>query len=273
MMIFDDTHDTLRLSEQWRAHVGAAMPQCPSGGTSIQNLPSVLYNAMLHPLAPYAVAGVVWYQGESNTSDNLASPLNNGPSVYAPLLRKLMASWRALWNEPQLPFAIVQLANFMQPTDQPQNSSWARLREAQRRVAAEDPRAELAVAIDLGETVDIHPLRKREVAERIGRCFDRLVYGKQVVLSPQLVSTAVEGSNIVLTFDQPLREGALYEWELAGSDGRYHNAEARASGRRITLKSPISSAVSVRYAWKDNPLRANTYGLNGLPLAPFEAPL
>ena len=263
MLIFDDTHDTLRLSPQWLLHEGTRMPACPQSSQSVQNLPSVLYNAMLHPLAPFALSGVVWYQGESNTGR---------PDEYGPLLRKLMGGWRQLWNDPALPFVIVQLANYMEPSQQPQESGWAQLREQQRQVAKDDAHAELAVAIDLGETVDIHPLRKKEVAERIALGFDRLVYGnKKVQLSPEVVAAAVDKGRVVLTFDQPLRPGELFEFELAGSNGRFANATATASGRTVTIETQaVPAPQRVRYAWKNNPIRANAYSQGGLPVAPFE---
>ncbi len=257
--------DIIRLSDQWLHHAGAEMPPCPSGDVSLQNMATTLYNAVLYPLAPFALSGVVWYQGESNTGQ---------PVVYADLLRKLMANWRSLWNNPQLPFCIVQLANFMEPSAQPQNSGWARLRESQHTVAADDAHAALACLIDLGETVDIHPLRKKEAAERIALCFDRLVFGKKVSLSPELLSVQPAAQNsanmLVLTFDQPLRSGTIYEFEVAGDDGRFVNVEAEAQGTQVILKLPIPTARKVRYAWKDNPLSANLYGQNGLPAVPFE---
>jgi len=252
--------DIIRLSEQWRHHEGAEMPTCPSGDVSLQNMATTLYNAVLYPLAPYALSGVVWYQGESNAGN---------PRPYADLLRKMIGNWRSLWKDSQLPFCIVQLANYMESVDKPQNSSWAALRESQHVVAASDPYAELACLIDLGETVDIHPLRKKEAAERIALCFDRLVFGKSVLLSPEL--TKING--LTLIFDQPLRSGAIQTFEVAGADGRFVVAEAEANGTQVTIKSPISSPVKVRYAWKDNPLRANLYGQNGLPATPFEATL
>ena len=270
--------DVLALSDTWKCHVGAEMPSCPSGDVSLQNLPTTLYNAVLHPLAPYALSGVVWYQGESNTGN---------PAPYADLLRKLMGCWRDRWNDPQMPFCIVQLANhdgrqqtgFPRPItyqDQPVNSSWAALREAQRTVAAADPRAELACLIDLGETVDIHPLRKKEAAERIARCFDKLVYGKKTTLSPSpMVSGStfqVSGSQITLTFDQPLRPMRVQEFEVAGADGRFVNAEAEARGSQVIITSPVAQPEKVRYAWKDSP-RAPLYGENGLPATPFELSL
>jgi len=267
--------DVIPLADTWKMHVGAEMPNCPSGDVSLQNLPTTLYNAVLHPLAPYAINGVVWYQGESNTGN---------PAPYADYLKKLMGCWRDRWQDQQMPFVIVQLANydgrqqtgFPRPISyqaEPVNSGWAQLREAQRTAVKVDPYAELAVINDLGETVDIHPLRKKEVAGRIAQCFDRLIYDNKVKLSPEVVSAEVNDGKIILTLDQPIQSGALYEFEVAGSDGKYVNAEATADGSRITILSPLTSHPSplkLRYAWKDNPLKANVRSLSGLPMSSFE---
>ena len=183
-----------------------------------------------------------------------------------------------------MPFCIVQLANYdgrqqtgfprpiVYPTE-PTNSGWAQLREAQRTAAKADAYAELAVINDLGETVDIHPLRKKEVAERIGLCFDRLVFNdKKVRLAPEVVATEIQNDKIILTLDQPIQSGALQEFELAGADGKYHNAEATADGNRITILSPLTAHLSplkLRYAWKDDP-KATVRSLSGLPMSSFE---
>ena len=267
--------DVIPLGETWKMHVGAEMPSCPSGDVSLQNLPTTLYNAVLHPLAPYAINGVVWYQGESNTGN---------PAPYADYLKKLMGCWRDRWQDQQMPFVIVQLANydgrqqtgFPRPITyqaEPVNSGWALLREAQRTVAKADPFAELAVINDLGETVDIHPLRKKEVAERIGLCFDRLAYKEKVSLSPEVISAEVNDGKIILTLDQPIQSGELHEFEVAGSDGKYVNAEATADGSRITILSPLTSPLKLRYAWKDNPQKSNVRSLSGLPMSSFELKL
>jgi len=267
--------DVIPLSATWKQHDGVGMPSCPSGDVSLQNLPTTLYNAVLHPLAPYALSGVVWYQGESNTGN---------PAPYADYLKKLMGCWRDRWQDQQMPFVIVQLANYdgrqqtgfprpITPQTEPVNSGWAQLREAQRTTAKADPRAALAVINDLGETVDIHPLRKKEVAERIALCFDRLVYNKKVNLSPEVVTAEVKDGKIILTLDQPIQPGELYSFEIAGDDGKFHNAQATASGSSITILPPPSSLLSpraIRYAWKDNPLQANVRSLGGLPMSSFE---
>ena len=267
--------DVIPLGKTWKMHVGAEMPNCPSGDVSMQNQPTTLYNAVLYPLAPYAINGVVWYQGESNTGN---------PAPYANYLKKLMGCWRDRWQE-QLPFCIVQLANYdgrqqtgnpkpIDPQDNPVNySGWASLREAQRLTAKADARAELAVINDLGETVDIHPLRKKEVAERIGLCFDRLIYNNKVNLSPEVISTEVQNNSVVLTLDQPVQAGTLFDFELAGPDGRFLNAEAVVLANNptaIILRKVVTHPTKVRYAWKDNPIRANVRSLTGLPMSSFE---
>lgn len=257
--------DVIRLGEEWKQHDGAHMPACPNGDVSLQNMPTTLYNAVVHPLAPMALAGVVWYQGESNTGN---------ARDYAPMLRMLIANWRERFAQPLLPFVVVQLANYMACVPQPQNTGWSQVREAQRTVAEADPLTELVVNIDLGETQDIHPLRKKEVAERIGLCLDRLVYGKKNVLFPRVMASETSHDKVVLRMDQPLRDGKLKYFELAGSDGRFHNAEATAKGSIITVNVPEGMPgdmpTALRYAWKDNPLNADAYGLNNLPLGPFE---
>ena len=271
--------DVLPLSEEWRCSLGTEMPSCPSGDISLQNIPTTLYNAVLHPLAPYALSGIVWYQGESNTGH---------PAPYADYLKKLMGCWRDTWKDQKMPFVIVQLANYdgrqqtgfpspIVPQTTPTNSGWAQLREAQRTVAEEDPRAELAVINDLGETVDIHPLRKKEVAERIGLGFDRLVFNNKVMLSPKVISTEVSDGKILLTLDQLVQEGEVCEFEVAAADGDkvFQNVTASAKDDVITLNlpddfHPQSVVYAVRYAWKDNPLKANVRSLGGLPMSSFE---
>ena len=271
--------DVIPLAPTWKVNVGTEMPNCPSGDVSLQNIPTTLYNAVLHPLAPYAINGVVWYQGESNTGN---------PAPYADYLKKLMGCWRDRWQDPQMPFVIVQLANYdgrqqsgfprpITPQTAPMNSGWAQLREAQRTAAKADPRAELAVINDLGETVDIHPLRKKEVAERVALCFDRLIYNNKVNLAPEVIAAEVQEGKIILTLDQPIQAGDLYEFEAAAADGDkvFQNVKATAEDNRITLIlpegfHPMSTVYAVRYAWKDNPATANVRSLTGLPMSSFE---
>lgn len=253
------------LSEEWLVHDGVQMPQQPSMPTGFQNMAAAAYNGMLQPITPYTFAGVVWYQGESNT---------DRPAAYEQWLTSLIASWRQRFDNTTLPFVIVQLANYMAPSATPQESNWARLREAQRRVALADKNAESIVNIDLGEANDIHPLRKREVAERVAVAFDKLVFGKRVMLSPQpLRATASADGAITIDFDQPLASGAVHGFEVHGADGRFINVEATATGSHVTLRTPSSSTKvpRVRYAWKDNPVEADCRSASTtLPTTPFE---
>ncbi len=260
-LIFDDGVE-IPLSTEWRVHEGARMTYCPQMDVNTPNLPAVLYNAMLHPLAPYALSGVVWYQGESNTDDG---------NIYEQMLTELVTGWRQLWQTPDLPFVIVQLANFMEASDKPQDTGWSRIREAQRLATCHIPNTALACIIDLGEAVDIHPLRKREVAQRIAMGFEHLLWDKKLMLSPQVVSSQSDGNDVVLTLDQPIRtDGELYEFEVAAADGRFVNAPATAQGNRIIIHSPVSVPKTVRYAWKNNPAKANAFGKNDLPMSPFQ---
>ena len=275
-LIFDDGTE-VALTTEWRVAEGAALPACPQADAGGQNLPSVLYNAMLYPLAPYSLSGVVWYQGESNTGDGFR---------YGQMLSQLINGWRQLWQSKlkatnlksetacsPLPFVVVQLANFMEPSSRPQNSGWSQVREAQRLVARQLPQTELAVTIDLGEAVDIHPLRKHEVAQRVARCFDHMLWHPNLPLSPQIVAQRVEADQILLTTDEPLRNGSLQEFEVAAADDVFHPAQAQAQGNVITIQSPVDKPCRVRYAWKNNPDHANVFSTDGLPMSPFQLTL
>ena len=126
------------------------------------------------------------------------------------------------------------------------------------------------MTIDRGETVDIHPLRKKDVAERVALGFEKLLWNKRVTLSPEVKKMTIENGMVVCTLSQPLlKDGPIYEFEVAGPDGKYVNAEAEGRGDRIIIRSTLANPVSVRYAWKNNPIRANVYGHNGLPMSPF----
>lgn len=260
-LVFGDD-DELALESMWKSRIGVVMPPMLGGKIDTQNQASVLYNAMLLPVAPYGMKGVVWYQGESNTGDS---------HTYGTMLGMLKNDWRKQFNNEKLPFIVVQLANFMEPSEQPQQSGWAELREQQRIETEKDIYSELAVAIDLGETVDIHPLLKKEIAERCVLALENLAFGKNNILSPKIVKIECENGNCIITMNQELNEGILHEFEIAGVDGIYHNATATAKGKKITVCSrEVPSPKTVRYAWKHNPIKADCRGKkNNLPASPF----
>lgn len=257
--------DVQQTATEWLTQTGGVMPEGPLGGKiNTQNQASVLYNGMLYPLAPYAVSGIVWYQGENNTDRS---------GEYGLMLKKLTGNWRTLWNRQDLPFNIVQLANYMEASEGPQDGGWPQLREQQRLFTEGDAYSSLTVGIDLGEAADIHPLRKRELTERIALAFQNSVFQKKNTLSAQPLSATLSAGAIEITMDQPLKAVEdLKEFEVKGADGKFRNVTASCKGNKVTVNASadIATPAVVRYAWKNNPAKANLYGTNNLPASPFE---
>lgn len=257
--------DEQPLSAHWKFRHGALMPHQRVQAISLQNIATACYNSMIWPLRHYPVSGVLWYQGESNTSR---------AKEYEMLLGDLMANWRESWNEPSLPFFIVQLPDYMPSTEIPSESGWVTLRESQRRATCNDRNAELVVGLGLGEWNDIHPLRKREMAERASLEIRKKIYGQPVIVTPRLVRGEISGNSVTLTFTDIVKgdaDGRVYDVELS-ADGRvYRNAEAVVNENKLLITcSGIEKPVSVRYAWRNTPPRANLKGENGLPLPTFQ---
>jgi sialate O-acetylesterase len=236
-------------------------PWDPTGGRT------VIYNAMIAPLGDFRFRGVLWYQGESNTSE---------ADRYEQLLTEWMADWRARFGA-DLPFLIVELANHGPPHVQPHDSEWAALREAQRRAVAKDARAALAVTIDIGDPYDIHPANKQEVARRLVRGARKVIYGENIGPSGPTVSRASRrGAIVTLEFTDV--EGRLVAYssqhpigfELCPASGSCTFAEANVDGNRVMLAVPPALDVRrVRYCWADSPV-CNLYDESGLPAGPFE---
>ncbi len=264
--------DTVRLSHAWRHKLGCEMPEW-RGGENLQNVPSGMFNGMIAPLRRMAFRGALWYQGESNAER---------PQEYAAMLQAMMADWRGALGDVSLPFFVVQLPDYMLPHAQPAESSWAALRDAQRRAVEATREAWLVTALGLGEWNDIHPLNKKELARRVALQVRKEVYGERglVASGPECVSMAVEDGRAVLRFApgtdslvQP--EGGLKGFAVAGEDGVFRWAEARvADGSRVELRCDrVACPVRVRYAWDDNPAGANLANRAGLPAATFEVGL
>ena len=244
---------TVPLSLDWKTKTGSLMPEGPLGGKiNTNNQASVLYNGMIYPLAPFALKGVVWYQGESNTGK---------PLEYGDMLKKMIGNWRTIFGNATLPFNIVQLAGYMDYSAKPQNSTWSQLREQQRIVAAKVPYTTITAAHDLGEASDIHPLRKREVAER---CAIALLNGTE---SPQPLSTEHRDGSTIVVMDQPLQDcDSVGDLEIF-ANGSWRNVAGKAHDREIIIPEV---GEKVRYAWKSNPINARLMGRNNLPVVPFE---
>lgn len=222
-----------------------------------------IYNAMINPLRVMPVHGVIWYQGCSNVGR---------PEQYEPLFQALIRNWRALWKNDKMPFYFVQLAGFMQPINVQPDSNWALLRNSQAK-ALTLPNTGMAVAIDLGNPVDIHPTNKQEVARRLSLIALNRDYGKDCVYeAPVCVSSKVEGNKMVLKFNGTVKptSSALTGFIIGDKDGKFAYANARLEGTdTIVLSSPlVSKPAAARYNWADYP-GGNLYGVTGLPVAPF----
>jgi len=226
---------------------------------------TAVYNAMVHPLAPYAVRGTAWYQGESNGDD---------PEHYQELLTGLISCWRQEWTMPDMPFCIVQLANFKTRVNTPiELKSWADLRDAQWRTAQTVSHTGMVTAIDVGEE-GIHPKDKITVGNRISRWAQAQVYGKQIEWSgPTFKSMKVDGGQAIITFDhaEGLKQkgDALPSFAIAGSDHAFYAADGKVEGSTVVLTcAKVAEPVAVRYAWKFNPACA-LYNGDDLPALPF----
>jgi sialate O-acetylesterase len=242
-------------------------------GLKYHNLPSVLFNGKVAPLQPFALRGVVWYQGEANAANTDAA------KRYADLLPLMIERWRAGFRDPALPFLIVQLPGYNPPTKW---ADWPELRAQQAAVCARVPATALVVTLDLGERDNIHPTHKQPVGERAALVARKLVYGEASLADqgPRYLSAARTDSAIRITLTHT---GALTTRDAAapagfavvGADGTAIPADARIEGDAIVVTVPatLQGPVTVSYAWKNWP-EQNLRDASGLPLAPFiTAPL
>ena len=260
-----DEQRSIDLRGDWQFKVGAKMEPLASQ-TFIRWKPTGLYNSMIHPLENYAIKGAIWYQGESNVGR---------AEEYRQLFPAMIRDWRNRRGN-DFPFVYLQLANFLASSEQPGDSDWARLREAQAS-ALTLPATAMATAIDIGEWNDIHPLNKREAGRRLALAAQTVAYDNAAVVGsgPQFKSMVIDGDRVTLKFDHTAsglvaRGGQLQRFAIAGEDRHFYWASARIEGNRVILHSDrVPKPVAVRYAWADNPSGANLYNSAGLPAAPF----
>ncbi len=235
---------------------------------------NVLYNAMIAPLGKYGLRGIAWYQGEANGGLEDARR-------YEDLLRGLMNDWRRQFGAP-LPFFVVQLASWGALANGPVDSGWARLRDAQRRAVAADGNAGLAVTIDIGDRIDIHPMNKQDVGKRLARAARHVVFGEKISAAgaqPLAAKRASEGVLVELGgHDGELRVIGARDpsgFELCGATQescRFVRAELRQKGGSaevLLTDAAAASATRVRFCWADSPL-CNLFDTAGLPVGPFE---
>ncbi len=233
-----------------------------------KHTPSVIYNAMIAPLAPYTLRGIIWYQGEANSSK---------PITYRAQLPLLIDSWRGLWNDPEMPFYVVQLANLgslqSAPVEDP--AGFADLRDAQLYVVRIVPHTALAVTLDIGDAGNIHPKNKQDVGLRLALPALNRIYAKTCEDSgPVFESLEKDSNSLWLTFSHAdgLRAkngGQIKGFAIRSENGKWAWADARISGNRIQLSaSEIPNPADVRYGWAKNPI-GNLVNSAELPAVPF----
>lgn len=241
-------------------------PQAPVPPRQDRNHPGNLFNGKIAPLLPFAIRGVIWYQGENNTRPETAE-------LYHELLTLLITDWRIRWGEPELPFAWVQLPNFTAP----ESRNWPAVRAGMLETL-EQPHTGMAIALDIGDPKDIHPKNKQEIGRRLSLWALHDIYGKDVVPSGPIPIGAVrEGQSLEVRFkyaDGGLQlRGEHAGFEVAGADGDWKPAEARVENDTLTLSSPdVERPVAARYAWSNNPT-AVLFNEAGLPATPFRTAL
>ena len=274
------------LDNEWKVTLSVSFEGMPQSTAREPNMPTVLYNAMIKPLAPFAMKGAIWYQGESNAGRAYR---------YRDIMKSMILDWRALWGY-DFPFYITQIAGYQAMNACPGDDSWAELREAQDMAARTLDHCGMACIIDLGEAEDIHPVRKREVGERLARLSLAADYGRKLVANgPRFESYKIQGGAVTVTFSdvagglqvlpsgdfakerygtvnervQKAETGTLTGFQIAGADRVWYWADARIEGNTVVVWSPeVPQPLAVRYAWSENPV-CNLYNSEGLPAWPF----
>ena len=274
----------IELAGEWLARTGRAakdLPeppkrpardQAPGSGYSD---PASMFNAMIAPFAGLSVKGAIWYQGESNAGSVADA------EAYRTLLPLTIRSWRAAFDQPDMPFGIVSLAAFREfVPDAATSGIWPVLRDAQLGTERTSPNAGTITTIDVGDAGDIHPRDKRSVGERLARWAMATAYGKPDMAwrGPRTKSARRDGDGILVEFDVErgrlaTRDGkAPASFAIAGADGAFvlATAELRPPNAILLRSDKVPLPVEVRYAWQDNPANANLLDeVSKLPAHPF----
>lgn len=230
---------------------------------------TLLYNAMIAPLIPYAMQGAIWYQGESNAGRAYQ---------YRKSFPLMISDWRNRWKE-EFPFLFVQLASFNANNGNSKNgSSWAELREAQALTLQALPRTGMAVIHDIGNPKNIHPTNKQDVGKRLSLQALKIAYGQNMLSQgPQFQSMQKEGNKAILTFTDmgtgliaSGKYGYLQGFEIAGADKKFYWAKAEIrDGKVVVWSDEVTDPVAVHYGWADDNMEANLFNKEGLPAPPF----
>lgn len=261
-------NDTINLKGQWKYKLGTIMDPLQSQ-TFIRWKPEGLYNAMIAPLINFKIKGVLWYQGEANT---------NHPKEYSKTFPALIQNWRTKWNQGNFPFLFVQLANFMETNPEPRESDWATLRQSQLETLSV-PKTGMAVAIDLGEWNDIHPLNKETVGNRLALLARKIAYGENKInaSSPSPSNSKFKPDKVIISFKNigsglMVKNGTeLKSFSISNDGVNFVWAKAKIVGKKVIVwNKNISNPKAVRYAWDNNPSDANLFSKEELPSTPFE---
>ena len=230
----------------------------PADFSQDPSAPTVLYNGMIAPLLPYAIRGVIWYQGEANVGRE---------QQYQNLFPAMIADWRQAWSQGDFPFLFVQIAPFSGMSPE--------IREAQLLSWQRTTNTAMAVTIDCGDANDIHPKHKQPVGERLALAARALAYGETIEYSgPIFTSMTMDGTNAILHFSHlgnglVAKDGELRGFVLAGADGVFHPAQAGVVGDTVVVNSTkVARPMAVRYGWANVP-EGNLFNRAGLPASPF----
>jgi sialate O-acetylesterase len=264
-----DGAQPISLAGDWKYQDSVPLAKTTAPPQRIDNNPNVttvLSNGMIANLVPFAIKGAIWYQGESNAGR---------AEQYRRLLPTMISDWRARFQNGDFPFYLVQLANFMDATNDPVQSGWAELREAQLLTAQKHPNCGMAVIIDIGEAKDIHPHNKQDVGLRLALEALAKTYGQKIVhQGPACKGMAIDGRNARLSFDHiggglVLKGDKPSGFAIAGDDGRFVHADVRIDGNDLIVSAAgIEKPAAVRYGWANNP-PATLFNKEGLPASPF----
>jgi sialate O-acetylesterase len=232
--------------------------------------PGELYDGMIAPLAGYAIKGALWYQGESNAGNA------EDAALYQTLLPDLIRNWRTVWGEGAFPFLLVQLAPYRAIQQQPSESSWAFVREAQLKATEILPDVGMAVITDVGDQHNIHPTQKQPVGARLALAARGIAYHQAIEYSgPVFKRAKIERNQIVLTFDHVdgglvARGGDLTGFAICGPDGKFvwANAEIKGVDKVLVHSTEVAHPIAVRYGWANYPV-VNLWNQAGLPASPF----
>ena len=247
---------------------GLSLPPAP---WAIPTSLTTLYNGMIAPVAPYTLKAAAWYQGEANA---------DAAGEYYSLLGMMFSDWRQKFNNPTLPFLVVQLSSYGSTMTKPGQSNWAELRESQRRAVDADPHAGMAVSFDFGDRSDIHPTQKTIIGQRLALAARAVVYGQDVAPgSPEVGSVTRQGNDIVVHFKNAgggLQTYSSYDaigFEVCTAPNVCQYAYGQVNGSDVILTGVNKPEIKiVRYAWADAPY-VNLYSKDDLPAAPFAVDL